>query len=208
MDACRGKKSRIKHIHRTYSSCHRWWNKICRQLISVTNCRDLVCGFKVFPSRSGGGAAGSAVRVWCLPQVACQPWPHNVPYVWPAAAWTPCTATGTSAARPSARLPLPALPFCRSPLCKSLFPSLVETQKWGRTSVWEHVWGSCGRQTGREGCSGQTPLGQAVAVLGAQGRKTCWGREVQAPLPPAGVVCFMWMALILTWAIGCRNGSH
>lgn len=65
-----GKNCRIKHIHSTYSSCHRWWNKICRQLISVTNCGGLMFGFKVFPNRSGGCAAGPAVRVRYLSQVA------------------------------------------------------------------------------------------------------------------------------------------
>lgn len=48
MDACRGKNCRMKDIHSTYSSCHRWWNKICRQLICVTNCGCLVFEFKVF----------------------------------------------------------------------------------------------------------------------------------------------------------------
>lgn len=144
MDACRGKNCKIKRIHRTCSSCHRWWNKICRQLISVTNCRSLVFDFKVFLRGSGNCGAGPAARVQCLSQVAhlwvCQPWLRNDPHVQPAAAHTlhakPPTLQWLDPMdiHPSLPALLQTCPSANLPFrqLKPLFPFLpIKTQKFG-----------------------------------------------------------------------------
>lgn len=148
MDACRGKNCRIKRIRSTYSSCHRWWNKTWRQLISVTNCGGLVFGLKVFPSKSGGCAAGSAGRVQCSSHSSLwvsQPWPHNGPYVWPAAACLALTPPRLYLMHPrsSPLCPLHSWSQC-SPSCRSK-PKSVAVHPCDST---------CGAP---EGGGGQTP---------------------------------------------------
>lgn len=189
MDACRGKNCRMKHIHSTYSSCHRWWNKICRQLICVTNCGCLVFEFKVFAAEvepllqdlQGGFSACHGLLHVDLSTLAPSKSIHVICCCTDAA----CVATNTSAAVCYAPLACPSaeIPFGQP---KLLFPSLLsETQKLGLVLL----------DSPQQAVRCREP--EKVLLSAGDGGTTT-----------TGGTSFVWTALHLSGAVGCRNGSR